>query len=115
MKKTILVLLAGLLIACQTTQSNAPQSKIKAPQGITYEGGNGSSYAEAVMIQAANEDAGIEAEYYWLAQRYPGYKRGQQSAIGHEGKMYDLLEITTGKGEKKTVYFDITAFYGKFS
>ena len=41
MKKTILVLLAGLLIACQTTQSNAPQSKIKAPQGVTYEGGNG--------------------------------------------------------------------------
>jgi hypothetical protein len=114
MKRIILFLsLIGLLAACQTTQANAAPPNIQAPQGVTYAGGDGSSYAEAVIVKAANEDDGVSAEYYWLAQRYPGCKRGQQSSIEQKGKMYDLLEITTAKGEKKTVYFDITDFYGK--
>jgi len=115
MKRILLFLsLIGLLAASQAVQANAAPPNIQAPQGVTYAGGDGSGYAEAVIIQAPNEDAGVKAEYDWLAQRYPGYKRGQQSSIEHDGKMYDLLEITTAKGEKKAVYFDITSFYGKF-
>jgi hypothetical protein len=85
-----------------------------SPPGITYAGSDGSSLAHAVVIQTELKGgAGVRSEYVWLSQRYPGYKRKLQALIHQGGKSYDRLDITTADGRELSVYFDITAFFGK--
>ncbi len=83
------------------------------PPAITYAGGDGSSIEKAVVINGATEETGVHAEYEYLARQHPGYKRGGQSLQSHNGKAYDVLEFTTADGKKSTIYFDISAFFGK--
>ena len=66
-----------------------------------------------MVIKGATEQTGVHAEYEYLAKHYPGYKRGGQSLHEHNGKNFDVLEFTTAEGQPKTIYFDITDFYGK--
>ena len=73
----------------------------------------GSSYATAVILQASNEFEGIALEDQWLASHYPGYREIGQGVNSHEGKVYDYLEIVTSDGATKTIYFDITSFFGQ--
>lgn len=75
---------------------------------------DGSSFEKAVFINEKTETAGIGAEYVWLRQNYPGYKLVQQSLAFEKEKPYDIMDIKTADGEKKSIYFDISKFYGKF-
>ena len=79
---------------------------------VSYGGGDGSSFAKAIVIVGANEDTGPRAEYSYLGRRYPGYRWGEQSLIRQKKRVYDKLDFTTASGEKKTIYFDITDFFG---
>ncbi|MDB6055824.1 MAG: hypothetical protein JWN25_3347 [Verrucomicrobiales bacterium] len=65
-----------------------------------------------VIKGAKNEEAGVRAERKWLEQKYPGFQKGAQSLMNSSGKDYDLMEITTHEGPK-SIYFDITDFFGK--
>jgi len=81
---------------------------------LTYSGGDGSSYAQAVVIKnARHEEIGVPAERAWLEQRYPRYDKEEQALMTVNGKQYDLIKFTTATGEHKSVYFDITGFFGK--
>ncbi|MEA3212196.1 MAG: hypothetical protein QOE70_5253 [Chthoniobacter sp.] len=83
------------------------------PPGISFAGGDGSSLEKAVIIKGATtEETGVRAEYEYLAQHYPGYKRGSQSLLNSKGRAFDAIEFTTADGRTKTIYFDITAFFG---
>ena len=68
----------------------------------------------AVVIEADNESDGIAMEYQWLADHYPGYQNVSQAIFFDDNKIYDVLTILTADGEEKTIYFDITLFYGHF-
>lgn len=92
------------LFACATLQAAPP---------IRYAGGDGSSMEKAVVIKGGNEETGVHAEYDYLAKHFPGYQRGGQSLFSKGKHNYDELDFTTAKGEKKTIYFEITAFLGK--
>lgn len=108
----LLLSLALALTACQTPP---PAPAIVAPPGIVYAGSDGSSIANAVVIQTELKGgAGVRAEYAWLSQRYPGYKRKLQALLHQGDKSYDRLDITTADGRELSVYFDITSFFGKF-
>lgn len=74
----------------------------------------GSSFANAVVINETTETTGVAAEYDWLKVHYPGYKTLGQSLVYNEGKPYDIIEIKTADGKKEKVYFDISHFFGKF-
>ncbi len=80
---------------------------------VTHSGGDGSSFEQAVIVEAAHESEGIRAEYRWLSEHYPGYKRGPQHLRGANGRAYDQLDIVTAGGQHRSVYFDITSFFGK--
>ena len=106
------LLLSAALAACQTTP---PVPAVQAPVGIVDAGSDGSSMANAVVVQTELKGgAGVRSEYAWLAQRYPGYKRKLQALMHKDGKAYDRLDITTADGRELSVYFDLTAFFGKF-
>ena len=75
---------------------------------------DGSSMDDAIVIDAADEQEGVRAEYRWIADHYPGYTRGSQALLSGGGHMYDAIDFTTASGEHRKVYFDITGFFGKF-
>ncbi|MBI5857337.1 MAG: hypothetical protein HZB42_06775 [Sphingobacteriales bacterium] len=80
----------------------------------THSEKDGSSYEKAIVINEKSEGPGIAAEYKWLRENYPGYKLISQSLNGKDGKKYDIMAIETRDGEKKTIYFDITKYFGHF-
>ena len=65
------------------------------------------------MIKNVTEETGVRAEYDYLKEKFPGYVMVKQSLQNHEGRTYDVLDIKTKDGPK-SVYFDITEFFGKF-
>jgi hypothetical protein len=74
---------------------------------------DGSSIANAIPIKATNERAGVTAEYRWIGEHFPGYKRGTQALLHGNGRFYDSIEIVTASGKRRKIYFDITDFFGK--
>lgn len=91
-----------------------PVIALAGPPKISYSGGDGSSFEKAIVIHNATEQTGVDAEYNYLAKHFPGYHRGKQSLSNHDKHAFDVLEFTTSDGQKKTIYFDITEFFGKF-
>ena len=75
---------------------------------------DGSSFEKAIFIDKTSEKAGIDAEYAWLKENYPGYRMIQQSLSQHKGRSYDILTIKTKESEEKDIYFDISKFFGKW-
>lgn len=86
---------------------------LMAQAEISFGGGDGSSFEKAVVIKGATEATGVKAEYAYLREHFPGYTMGKQALVNHEKRVYDVLDFTTKDGAK-TVYFDITGFFGKF-
>ena len=75
---------------------------------ITFEGGDGSSKEKAVVVKGAPTGLlGIRAEYDWLKQNYPGYRRKSQALLPG-AKSYDLLEIEMPDGKELSIYFDVS-------
>ena len=80
---------------------------------ITYEGGDGSTMAQAVIIaDAVGETDGVESEYIWLDQHFHGYTGDGQALLQDGKRIYDLLTIHQS-GKKYEIYFDITDYFGK--
>lgn len=84
---------------------------------VNISGGNGSSKEDAVIIEAPKESIGIAAEYEVLAEiygeKYHDWKLLKQTLIQDGNRSFDLITIE-GKGIEYEVWFDITAFYGKY-
>ena len=79
------------------------------------EGGDGSSIERAVVIKnAKNEVEGVDAEAKWVRKVHPGWRKGNQALMNKKGKSYDRIDYMTPDGETKTLYFEITDFFGKF-
>ena len=85
---------------------------------ISIKGGPGDSQKNALVIHAPDNIAGIMAEYEYLENRYGvrdvDWKLFMQSLITGNRKSYDLLTIELKDGSRKSFYFDITGFFGKF-
>lgn len=118
MRKTILIsaVFIFLLSACSTSKKTA-QSVTNSPTtsvSVTDEQRDGSSYEKAIVIKEKSETPGVSAEYKWLKEKYPGYTFTGQSLSTYKKTPYDVIKIKTADGEEKTVYFDISNFFGKF-
>jgi uncharacterized membrane protein YkoI len=70
-------------------------------------GSDGASPETAIVVSS------VEAEYKWVQRNCPGYRFLSQSLQEINGTMYDVLELQNRQGEERTVYFDITQFFGK--
>ena len=75
--------------------------------------------ADAIILNGvSNENEGVSAEYKYLSKKYgqqnKDWQLNNQQLIQKKGKYYDKMDITLSNGTKKTVYFDITKFYGKY-
>jgi len=85
-------------IAATTESANEP--------GLTVE--------TAIILEGAtNELNGVQAEHIYTSKRYPGWKWRMQSLMNVGDKHYDIIELVGQKGETKTIYFDISSWFGK--
>jgi hypothetical protein len=89
------------------------KSTLSTSTGATFSGGDGSSTEKAVIIMAPNEKAGVGAEYVWIENKYPNWKLKMQSLMNVGGKFYDRMDIQSPQGQSLSLYFDISAFFGK--
>ena len=71
-------------------------------------GGDGSSTTQAVVVGEVSE------EYAWIRRNCPGFMPKMQSLQEIDGKPYDVITLHNEQSEERTVYFDISGFYGKF-
>lgn len=122
MKRVAAVMALLLLSGCVSQEPVAPAHT--SPQmaypdmaatssGVVYEGGDGSSMEQAVIIKAPNHAAGVRAEYNWIRNNHPGWEMYRQALMHNKGKDYDRIDHTTPEGETNTIYFDITDFFSK--
>ena len=86
-------------------------SSCRAPFVAHYEGGDGSTREQAVVVVGApNGHFGPDAEYAWIEEHYPGAKIELQELVVPErgNQTYDILSITTADGAARKVWFNIT-------
>jgi hypothetical protein len=92
----------------------------KAGSGsATTEDDAGETIEKAIVIRgAANHVAGVQAEYQWLegafGRRGRDWKLQKQSLLESGGRRYDQMDIELADGTRRTVFFDITEFFGKW-
>jgi hypothetical protein len=110
MKRTISIALMLISIffffACTSTK-NLPATSSEQP-AINSGLQDGSSFENAIVVNS------IKAEYEWLAKNYPGYTMKMQALSQNKKKPYDILYIVTADGVEKSIYFDISKFFGKY-
>jgi hypothetical protein len=119
MKKRFLLIIILLAAGCESQQSQktAPAKESQSAGHPTVKaavaGGDGSSIEKAVIIKAPDNFIGVRVEYAWIKKNCPGWQLEKQSAFKAGNKIYDKMEFRTPDGRLKTIYFDITDFYGK--
>jgi len=114
MKKIALIPLIVLAMACHSSKHATTTPAASTGQSSTSGTQDGSSYENAIVIQEKHEGPGVDAEYKWIRQHYPGSKTKSQALTNRNGKPYDILTIQTADGTEKKIYFDISNFFGKF-
>jgi hypothetical protein len=102
----------GFMFSCSTHKAMIDNSNKTNIRDVTV--WEGSSYETAVIIEKTSETEGVEAEYQWIRDHFPGSQVLSQSLNFYKEKPYDILQITTNQGEAVSIYFDISKYFGKF-
>jgi hypothetical protein len=68
---------------------------------------DGSSVEKAIVVLSIGE------EFAWMRYHCLGFLPGRQSLQEIDGKPYDVLTWRNHKGEERTIYFDISGFFGR--
>ncbi|MFZ2098344.1 MAG: hypothetical protein WAV05_17065 [Anaerolineales bacterium] len=83
-----------------------------------YRDRDGSSFESAIVINSTTHSKGVHSEYEYIShifgQRNVDWTFERQSLMDKFDKKYDVLDIRLSNGEKKSIYFDISRFFGKF-
>ncbi len=72
------------------------------------DGRDGTTPQTAIVVECMGE------EYEWMQRHCPGFRPGSQALLEIDGKPYDMLMWQNSRGEERSVYFDISKFFGKF-
>jgi len=101
MKKIFITLIVLIQFSCVSTVP------------IDTELAKGSSFENAVVFSGVtNMFQGISLEKQWIRKNYPNAQIEMQASVPNGEKIYDVLTLKTSKGSR-TVYFDVTGWYGK--
>jgi hypothetical protein len=116
-KSSVLTFLAALICVASlaTTPAAAKAPAGPQPEEPTYDGGDGLSKQNAVIIHSGSETSGTQAEYAWLKKHYPGSTPISQGLTpwDSDGKRYQRVTIHTSSGDDVVVWFEISALFRK--
>jgi len=89
----------------------------KASSGI-YSGGPGDSVETAIVINATNTIGGIAAEYVYIGRecgtKDVDWTVKSRMKTSHNNKHFDFFDVALKDGSRRSFWFDITAFFGRF-
>ena len=67
-----------------------------------------------IVVPRDTEKEGIAWEYAWIRERFGAYRRnGQRLLMGDGGRRYDQVSVELADGTERTLYFDITRYFGR--
>jgi hypothetical protein len=101
---------ALFFVACASSPPDAQPVRAGA---VPPTASRGLSCDSAVVIEAANTKEGISRENAWIRENYPGAIKEGQSLLRCNDKPADAIHIVTANGQKMTVFFDISGWFGK--
>jgi hypothetical protein len=112
--KTACVLFISIILlgACSPPKKTAPKPNLPTVTH-TDELKGGTSFSNAIVIMVQSERAGLDEEYRWLTNSYPGYALVRKVHKSRSSRQYDIVRIKTNQGQLKDIYFDTTHFWGK--
>ncbi|MBN1577029.1 MAG: hypothetical protein JW913_10780 [Chitinispirillaceae bacterium] len=111
----VVAVLCILIFGCGSSLS-ARRAGRQSSSGITYTGGSGESFHDAIIISGAkSKSAGISAEYIYITQKYgmrgKGWLLVGQTVIRERNKIVDVIEIQLdGAMNRRIYYFDVSEF-----
>lgn len=73
---------------------------------------DGTSFSQAVVIEANDTMKGIRAENRWIEANMAGYQKIGQKLIQNDQGIFDIITVQNGQGDVREVYFNITNFFG---
>ena len=113
MKTSIVLFIACLLLtACSSPKKTTTKADVpKVSREDLLMGGT--SFSNPVVIMVQKERAGLDEEYKWLSNNYPGYSLIRRRHVSRASKQYDIVRIKTKQGQLKDIYFDSTRYWGK--
>jgi predicted RNA-binding protein associated with RNAse of E/G family len=114
MRKIILTIILTVFFIAGCSGPKKVSRQVNNSSVVSDVSRDGSSYENAIVITEKSETPGVDAEYKWLKEHFPGYSFIEQSLRNFKKKPYDVLKIKTAEGVEKEVYFDISNFFGKF-
>lgn len=115
----MLVVICCILASCISRNSvNIPKTS-PLTHGISFSGGNGDSFHEAVKINGARDKStGVASEYRYISDKHG--VRGTdwflvgQTVIREKSKIVDVIEIQLKEAsDRRIFYFDVTDFMVK--
>lgn len=85
---------------------------------VTFSSSAGLSQDDAIVVMNAIDNSeGVDAEYYYLEQRYgerhEDWDLISQALLDQRETIYDRMDLMLSSGSSVTIYFDITDFFGK--
>jgi hypothetical protein len=87
----------------------------RPPGRFLYSGGAGDRLESAILIDSATSEAnGNPGEYAYVVDRLAGWKVCGQALVNGRNRIYDRLDLQDSAGTGRSIYFDITPWFGKF-
>jgi hypothetical protein len=83
------------------------------PSEISLRGGDGSSFARAIVVKAPTDHAGVNAQHDYIVKHFGKWRSIGVKSVEHNKLLFDIMSFTTIDGKKHTLYFDITDYYPK--
>lgn len=105
---SFLFVLIFLLGSCSSPKKAPAKASPTVTRADILNGGT--SFSNAVMLKVTTEKDGIDEEYRWLRNLYPGYTLVRKSRVSRSSRYYDIIRIRTKEGHLKDIYFDTTSF-----
>jgi len=105
----VLIAVAGCRSSSPATPAQSPPSATPAVPLIA----EGESLEAAVLVPADNEEDGIAYENDWIWRHYGRFRRRSGGLASQAGRRYDVIKVELSDHTERTLYFDITDFYGR--
>jgi hypothetical protein len=73
----------------------------------------GESLEAAVLVPAGNEEEGIAFENEWIYSHYGRFRKRSGGLASLAGRRFDVVKVELSDHTERTLYFDITDFFGR--
>ena len=104
------MVVAGCRASSQAALSTS-QTPTPAPSALPA--AEAESLEAAVHVPADNEEDGIAYENDWIWRHYGRFRRRSGGLASQAGRRYDVIQVELSDHTERTLYFDITDFYGR--